>query len=63
MKVADVVQPYKMYIARVFVKQPGYTGNMDVTVTAQNLFMARQLMKRQYGITDAVIGTIKELKN
>jgi hypothetical protein len=63
MKVADVVQPYKVYIARVFVKQPGYTGNMDVTVTAQNLFMAKQLMKQQYGITDAVIGTIKELKN
>lgn len=62
MKVADVVQPYKMYIARVHVKQPGYTGNMDVTVTAQNLFMARQLMKRQYGITDSVIGSIKEMK-
>ena len=62
MKVADVVKPYKDYIARVFVKHPGYTGNMDVTVTAQNLFMARQLMKRQYGITDAVIGTIKEMK-
>lgn len=63
MKVADIVKPYKMYIARVFVRQPGYTGNMDVTVTAPNLFMARQLMKRQYGITDSVIGTIKELKN
>jgi len=62
MKVEDVVKPYKVYTARVFVKQPGYTGNMDVTVTAQNLFMARQLMKRQYGITDNVIGSIREIK-
>lgn len=62
MKVADVVKPYKVYIARVFVKNPTYTGNMDVTVTAQNLFMARQLMKRQYGITDSVIGSIREMK-
>lgn len=63
MRVSDVVQPHKVYTARVFVRQPGYTGNMDVTVTAQNLFMARQLMKRQYGITDSVIGSIRELKN
>jgi hypothetical protein len=62
MKVEDVVKPYKVYTARVFVKQPVYTGNMDVTVTAQNLFMARQLMKRQYGITDNVIGSIREIK-
>lgn len=62
MKVSEVTKPYKIFIARVFVKQPGYTGNMDVTVTAQNLFIARQLMKRQYGITDNVIGTIRELK-
>jgi len=62
MKVSDVVTPYKLYTARVLVKQPGYTGNMDVTVTAQNLFMARQLMKKMYGITDNVIGSIKEVK-
>lgn len=62
MRVSDVVRPYKVYIARVLVRQPGYTGNMDVTVTAVNLFMARQLMKRQYGITDSVIGSIRELK-
>lgn len=62
MKINDITKPYKIFIARVFVKQPGYTGSMDVTVTAQNLFMARQLMKRQYGITDNVIGSIRELK-
>lgn len=62
MKVSEVTRPYKLYRARVFVKQPGYTGNMDVTVTAQDLFTARQLMKRQYGITDNVIGSIQEVK-
>lgn len=62
MRAAEITRPYKIYVARVFVKQPGYTGNMDVTVTAQDLFTARQLMKRQYGIKDNVIGYIKEMK-
>lgn len=62
MRVSEVTKPYKVYIARVFVKMPTYTGNMDVTVTAQNLFQARQLMKKQYGVTDNVIGSIREMK-
>jgi len=62
MRVQEIVKPYKLYTARVFVKQPGYTGNMDVRVSAQTIFMARQLMKKMYGITDNVIGSIKEVK-
>ena len=62
MRVQEIVKPYKLYTARVFVKQPGYTGNMDVSVSAQTIFMARQLMKKMYGITDNVIGSIKEVK-
>lgn len=62
MKVSEITKPYKLYTARVLVKQPGYTGNMDVTVTAQTIFMARQLMKKMYGIKDNVIGSIKEVK-
>jgi hypothetical protein len=62
MRVAEVVKPYKVYIARVFVRMPTYTGNMDVTVTAQTLFQARQLMKKQYGVTDNVIGSLREMK-
>jgi hypothetical protein len=62
MRVKEIVKPYKLYTARVFVKQPGYTGNMDVSVSAQTIFMARQLMKKMYGISDNVIGSIKEVK-
>lgn len=62
MKVSDIVKPFKMYIARILVKQPGYSGNMEVTVTAPNLFMARQLIKRQYNVTDSVINSIREMK-
>lgn len=62
MKVADVIKPHKLYVATVFVKQPGYTGNMDLTVTAQNHFMARELMKRLYNVDAAKIGSIREVK-
>jgi hypothetical protein len=62
MKVKDVVTPFKLYSARVYVKQTTYTGNIDVTVSAQNPQLARQLLKSMYGIEDHRIGSIKEIK-
>ena len=62
MRVSEITKKHKMYVARVFVKMPHYTGNMEVTVSAPNLFMARQLMKKQYNITDNVINSIREFK-
>ena len=46
MRASDIVKPEHLYVATVFVKQPGYTGNLDLTVSAKNHFEARQLMKR-----------------
>jgi len=62
MKVSDVTKDYKLYVARVTVKQLGYSGQIDFTVTAQNLNMARLLMKKQYNLKDHEIGSIKEVR-
>jgi len=61
MRAADIVKPEHLYIATVFIKQPGYTGNMDLTVSASNHFEARQLMKRLYNVPDARIGSIRKV--
>jgi hypothetical protein len=46
----------------VTIKQPGYNGRIDVTVTAPSMQLARQLMKAQYGVQDWQIGSTKEVK-
>lgn len=62
MRAADIVKPEHLYVATVFVQQPGYTGNMDLTVSAKNHFEARQLMKRLYNVPDSRIGSIRLMK-
>jgi hypothetical protein len=53
---------YKLWTAPVRIRQPGYTGRIDVTVTASSMQMARQLMKAQYGVQDWQIGSTTEVK-
>jgi hypothetical protein len=53
---------YKLWAAPVKIKQPKYTGYIDVTVTAPNIQLARTLMKAQYGVQDWQIGSIKEVR-
>ena len=62
MKVQEVVRPYKMWTAKVYVKQPDYVGTMDVTVTAQNQWTARTLLKGMYNVPDHRITGVKELR-
>jgi hypothetical protein len=52
----------KLWTAPVQIKQPGYTGRIDVTVTAPNMQLARVLMKAQYGVQDWQIGSTTEVK-
>ena len=52
----------KLWTAPVQIRQPGYTGRIDVTVTAPNAQLARQLMKAQYGVQDWHVGSVKEVK-
>ena len=53
---------YKLWTAPVQIKQPGYTGRIDVTVTAPSMQLARQLMKAQYGVQDWQIGSTREVR-
>ena len=53
---------YKLWTAPVRISQPGYTGYIDVTVTASSMQLARQLIKAQYGVDEWHIGSTKEVK-
>ena len=52
----------KLWTAPIQIKQPNYVGRIDVTVTAPNAQLARQLMKAQYGVQDWHVGSVKEVK-
>jgi hypothetical protein len=62
MRAKDIYPKYKLWTAAVTIKQPGYNGRIDVTVTAPSMQLARQLMKAQYGVQDWQIGSTKEVK-
>jgi hypothetical protein len=62
MRAKDIYPKYKLWTAAVTIKQPGYNGRIDVTVTAPSMQLARQLIRAQYGIKDWQIGSTKEVK-
>jgi hypothetical protein len=61
MKFSDITKQYKLFGARVKVKNPGYSLLIDTTVTAKSKEMARRLLKAQYG-KDSLINSIKEIE-
>jgi hypothetical protein len=52
----------RLWKAPVQIKQPGYVGRIEVTVTAPSMQLARALMKAQYGVQDWQIGSTTEVK-
>jgi hypothetical protein len=52
----------KLWTAPVKITQPNYVGYIDVTVTALNAQLARQLMQAQYGVPLWHIGSVKEVR-
>jgi hypothetical protein len=62
MRAKDIYPKYKLWTASVRIKQPDYTGYIDVTVTAPNMVDARKLMRAQYGVPDWQVGSVRELK-
>jgi hypothetical protein len=62
MKAREIYPKYKLWSAPVRIKQPGYVGSIEVTVTATNQQQARQLMRAQYGVPDWHVGSVKEVK-
>jgi hypothetical protein len=49
MKITEVFKGFQVFSARVKVKNPGYTNVTEITVFARDAFMARQLIRAQYG--------------
>ena len=62
MKAKEIYPKYKLWTAPVRIKQPDYTGYIDVTVTAANMVDARKLMRAQYGVPDWQVGSVREVK-
>ena len=54
------VQEFKVFSARVKITQP-YPVYTDVSVFAKDIFMARQILKQQYG-AKSIISSIREIK-
>ena len=52
----------KLWTAPVKITQSNYVGYIDVTVTAPNAQLARQLMQAQYGVPLWQIGSVKEVR-
>ena len=62
MKAKEIYPKYKLWTAPVRIKQPDYTGYIEVTVTAPNMVDAGKLMRAQYGVPDWHVGSVKEVK-
>ena len=60
--VAKLAPAIKLFQATIRVKMPDYTGLMDVNVTAQNINMARQMVKAMYNIQNSNVVNVKEVK-
>jgi hypothetical protein len=50
------------WISTITIKNPNYTGRVEVSVYAHNQSEARQILKAQYSIEDHHIGSIKKAK-
>lgn len=61
MKWDDITHPYKLFGARIKIKQQGYYEMIDTTITAKDIGMARRLLKAQYGKT-ASVASIQQIR-
>jgi hypothetical protein len=52
----------RLWVATIRIKNPQYTGYVDVQAWAPNANVARQIIKNQYNIQDLHISNIKEVK-
>ena len=52
----------RLWSAPVKITQPNYVGYIEVTVTAPNAQLARQLLQAQYGVPQWQIGSVKEVR-
>ena len=54
------VQEFRIFSARVKISQP-HPVFTDVTVFAKDIYMARQILKQQYG-AKSLVSNVREIK-
>lgn len=62
MRLVEFSEGFRVYAARVRVKNPLYTNSVDVAVFAKSTTMARALLQAQFG-TDSVITNVHEISD
>jgi hypothetical protein len=60
MKASEILSGFKVFGAKVKITQP-YPVYTDVSVFAKDIYMARQMLKQQYG-AKSLISSVRELK-
>jgi hypothetical protein len=60
MKAQEIFAGFKIYTAKVKITQP-HPVFTEVTVFAKDIYMARQILKQQYG-AKSLISNIREIK-
>jgi hypothetical protein len=60
MKASEIFAGFKIFTAKVKITQP-YPVFTEVTVFAKDIYMARQILKQQYG-AKSLISSVREIK-
>ena len=61
-RLREMAEGFRVYAARVKVKNPLYNNTVDVAVFAKNTAMARALLQAQFG-ADSVVTNVHELSD
>jgi hypothetical protein len=62
MRLIEFAEGFRVYAARVRVKNPLYNNSVDVAVFAKNVAMARALLQAQFG-ADSVVTNVHEISS
>jgi len=62
MRLVEFSEGFRVYAARVNVKNPLYSNSVDVAVFAKNVAMARAILQAQFG-AGSVVSNVRELSS
>jgi hypothetical protein len=60
MKASEIFAGFKVFVAKVKITHP-YPVFTDVSVFARDAYMARQILKQQYG-AKSLVSNVREIK-
>jgi hypothetical protein len=62
MRLVEFAEGFRVYAARVRVKNPLYNNSVDVAVFAKNVAMARALLQAQFG-PDSIVSNVRDISD